>query len=87
VTPLAVVADEIAGDGASGWIAGGLLPVAVIVAMTAGFFLIVRRRLGATTNESVQAVVVLLAVAFTVLTIIGVWFRGEGMALTWPWAP
>jgi hypothetical protein len=28
---------------------------------------------------------VLLAAAFAVLTLIGVWFRGEGMALVWPW--
>ena len=28
----------------------------------------------------------LVAVAFAVLTLIGVWFRGEGMALVWPWA-
>jgi hypothetical protein len=28
---------------------------------------------------------VLLAVAFAVLTLIGVWFRGEGMTLSWPW--
>jgi len=30
---------------------------------------------------------VLLAVAFAVLTLIGVSFRGEGMALVWPWQP
>jgi len=46
-----------------------------------------KRRFNASTNVSVQAVVVLLAVAFAVLTLIGVWFRGEGMALTWPWNP
>ena len=27
----------------------------------------------------------LVAVAFAVLTLIGVCFRGEGMALIWPW--
>ena len=48
--------------------------------MTAAFF-VARRRLGATLNESVQAVAVLLAVAFAILTLTGVWFRGEGMAL------
>jgi hypothetical protein len=44
-----------------------------------------RRRYRASANVIVQAVVVLLAVAFGVLTLVGVLFRGEGMALTWPW--
>jgi len=34
----------------------------------------------------VQALVVLLATAFATLTLIGVLFRGEGMALGWPWS-
>ena len=37
-------------------------------------------------DPAVQAVVVLLAVALLVLTVIGNWFRGEGMTLTWPGA-
>jgi hypothetical protein len=53
--------------------------------VTVGLARFVRRRLGTTTNETVQAAVVLLAVAFAVLTVVGVWFRGEGMTLSWPW--
>jgi quinol-cytochrome oxidoreductase complex cytochrome b subunit len=85
VTPLLVVADEAFGSGAVGWLTGGALPLAAIVAAVIGFAALVKARFCATTNETVQAVVVLLAVAFAVLTLIGVWFRGEGMALTWPW--
>ena len=85
VTPLLVVADEAFGSGAVGWLTGGALPLAAIVAAVIGFAALVKARFSATTNETVQAVVVLLAVAFAVLTLIGVWFRGEGMALTWPW--
>ena len=39
------------------------------------------RRLGLTRNEATQAVVVLAGVAFTVLTVVGILFRGAGMAL------
>ncbi len=85
VTPLLVVADEALGSGAAGWFTGGALPLAAIVAAVIGFAALVKARFGTTTNETVQAVVVLMAVAFAVLTLIGVWFRGEGMALTWPW--
>jgi quinol-cytochrome oxidoreductase complex cytochrome b subunit len=85
VTPLLVILDERFGGGASQWLTGGLVPTAVLVAAAAAFFALVRRRFGATTNESIQALAVLLATAFVVLTLIGVWFRGEGMALSWPW--
>jgi hypothetical protein len=83
-TPLLVVLDELAGTGSAGWLAGGVLPLAAIVAVGWGCFRLARRS-GATGAEAAQAVVVLLGVAFVVLTLIGVWFRGPGMALAWPW--
>jgi quinol-cytochrome oxidoreductase complex cytochrome b subunit len=85
VTPLLVVADEAFGSGAAGWLTGGAVPLVAIVSAVIGFAALVKTRFSTTTNETVQAVVVLLAVAFAVLTLVGVWFRGEGMALTWPW--
>jgi hypothetical protein len=50
-----------------------------------GFRALLIRRFGASKGEVVQAVFVLLLVALAVLTVTGVWFRGPGMALTWPW--
>jgi hypothetical protein len=44
----------------------------------------VKEKFAATNNESIQSVFVLLVVAFIVLTIAGIWFRGKGMALMWP---
>jgi len=85
LTPILVLLDEIAGIGAEGWFTGGLLPTAALAAAILVFATMLRRRFETTTNETVQAVAVLLAAAFAVLTLIGVWFRGEGMALTWPW--
>jgi quinol-cytochrome oxidoreductase complex cytochrome b subunit len=85
VTPVLVLLDERFGSGAAGWFEGGLLPLALLTGAVLGLVSIARKRLGTTTNETVQAAVVLLAVAFAVLTLIGVWFRGEGMELTWPW--
>jgi quinol-cytochrome oxidoreductase complex cytochrome b subunit len=84
-TPVLVLLDERLGSGASGWLTGGLLPTAALAAAAWAFHFIVRSRLGNSTNEAVQALVVLLATAFIVLTVIGIWFRGEGMALSWPW--
>ena len=44
-----------------------------------------RRKGGASRDEAVQGIFVFLTVAFIVLTATGIWFRGEGMALGWPW--
>ncbi len=90
VTPLLVVLDEYWLDlpswlpGVPPGISNGLLPTAVLLAGLVAFHAILRRRLSASRDEAIQASFVLLTVAFVVLTMTGVWFRGPGMALTWP---
>jgi quinol-cytochrome oxidoreductase complex cytochrome b subunit len=90
-TPILVVTDDLFFDFAA-WMPGippvvsnGLLPVTIILGVIAGFYGLMKRKYNATRNETVQAVFVLLLVAFIILTITTVWFRGKGMALTWPW--
>jgi quinol-cytochrome oxidoreductase complex cytochrome b subunit len=85
VTPALVVLDEMLPRSA-GPLARGALPVAALAAALAGLAVLLRRRRHATTNEIAQALAVLLLAALAVLTVIGVWFRGAGMALSWPWA-
>jgi len=90
-TPVLVVADE-ALLGASGAAAGGaalvtrgVLPVAALLAVCVAGFRLLRSRLGATRLEATQALFAFLATAFAVLTLVGIWFRGAGMRLVWPW--
>jgi quinol-cytochrome oxidoreductase complex cytochrome b subunit len=64
----------------------GLLPFSAALGVLVGFSVFARRRYAAEAAERVQAIFVLLAVAFAILTLTGVWFRGEGMALVWPWS-
>jgi hypothetical protein len=66
-------------------ISNGLLPFAVVLVALWGLYVAWRRRSGATRGEALQALFVLLFVTFSVLTATGVWFRGAGMALMWPW--
>jgi len=82
--PLLVLLDEMRAAGPVGWLTGGLLPLAGLSVFVVAFAALIRKRFGTTSAETLQAVVVLLFVAFAVLTAIGIWFRGEGMALTWP---
>jgi quinol-cytochrome oxidoreductase complex cytochrome b subunit len=84
VTAIAVAADALA-SGRSGSITGGLIPFAVAVSLVWGLARIVRRRWSGSRNETIQAVVTAIAISFAVLTMIGVWFRGPGMSLVWPW--
>jgi quinol-cytochrome oxidoreductase complex cytochrome b subunit len=88
VTPAAVVLHEVVSRRwtvGTTWLTGGLLPVAVIGLGGAALVRDARRRFALTRNETVQAAVVLGFVAFAVLTAVGIWFRGPGMSLVWPW--
>jgi len=91
LTPILILLDEWVMKGGRGFsvipsvIGSGLIPLLIILAGIAAFCRILKRRYSATRNESIQAVFALLAATFIVLTLTGVWFRGEGMRLTLPW--
>jgi hypothetical protein len=61
------------------------LPFALMLAVVISFYFLMKRRFQASRNETVQALFIFLMVAFAILTVTGVWFRGAGMALVWPW--
>ncbi|MBT7698335.1 MAG: cytochrome bc complex cytochrome b subunit [Desulfobacterales bacterium] len=90
VTPLAVIYDEFFVDLNSlipqlpEIINTGLFPVFIIIAAITIFYIWIKNRYSASNNETIQAVFILLSVSFVILTITGVWFRGSGMALAWP---
>ena len=85
VTPLLVLVSDRLGDGATGWFAGGVLPLLVMVVMVMLLDLLLARVVGVPRDERRQASVTLFAVGFIVLTVIAQFFRGAGMALGWPW--
>jgi len=66
-------------------ITNGVLPAVLIIIFLFGFYQIMKQKFNAPVEEGVQAVFIFLLVCFIVLTITGVWFRGPGMALIWPW--
>jgi len=91
VTPLLVLVDEWWLD-FPGWlfflptiISNGFLPFTLVLVALIGFFSQMKKRFEATRCETMQATFILLLVSFIVLTVIGIWFRGPGMALMWPW--
>lgn len=91
VTPGLVVLDEVTIDFPAmlptlpTLVSNGLLPLMILLL---GFLLYgaaLKVLFRATRDETRQALFVLLVVGFVILTVIGVAFRGEGMALMWPW--
>jgi quinol-cytochrome oxidoreductase complex cytochrome b subunit len=88
-TPLLVLADEAlllaAPAAGTALVMRGLVPTAALLAACAAGFRLVRRRFGASRLEAAQALFVFLATGFAVLTATGIWFRGPGMRLVWPW--
>ncbi len=89
-TPAGILADEYFID-FSTWadyvpplISNGLIPFAIILAGSTGFYVLIKRKHDAGNNEAIQALFVLFLVAFLILTATGIWFRGPGMKLMLP---
>jgi quinol-cytochrome oxidoreductase complex cytochrome b subunit len=91
ITPIGIIADELVINfktwmpGMPTEISNGLIPFALMLAAVVGFYVEIKKKFSATNNEALQAVFVLFVVAFIILTITCIWFRGSGMALMWPW--
>ena len=91
ITPTIIILDEFVvhvnagSSGLSPALSHGLLPTLLLLLAVIVFYLLVRKKFTAKRNESVQAVFVLLTVAFVVMTVTCALFRGEGMKLMWPW--
>jgi hypothetical protein len=92
VTPLIVLISDFFIDFTAwlpripGFVTGGLLPLTLILAVIVLFYMVVKKAYSASNNEAIQSVFILLLLSFVILTIIGYWFRGPGMALIWPWS-
>jgi quinol-cytochrome oxidoreductase complex cytochrome b subunit len=91
LTPLWILVDEFL-VGPGGWFPGtepaisnGLLPFTALMAAIVAIYMLLKKYFVASKNETVQAIFVFFVVGFAVLTVTGVWFRGAGMALMWPW--
>ncbi len=90
VTPIGIVADEFIIDFAAwlpnipGEISNGLIPFALMLAATILFYKLIKKKFSSNNNEALQSVFVLLVVAFIILTITSIWFRGLNMKLSLP---
>jgi quinol-cytochrome oxidoreductase complex cytochrome b subunit len=90
LTIIAVILDEYFIDfalwmpGLPKLISNGLIPFVIVSLAFSVFYFIFVKRFAPDKNEKVQAVFVFFLTIFIMFTIIGIWFRGEGMKLVWP---
>jgi quinol-cytochrome oxidoreductase complex cytochrome b subunit len=91
-TPAGILLDEYLTDFAA-WmpdlspaISNGLIPFIIILCLSLGTYLVLKRRHSTNKNESVQMIFVFFLTAFIILTITGILFRCSGMRLVWPWS-
>jgi quinol-cytochrome oxidoreductase complex cytochrome b subunit len=90
ITPIGIIANEFVIDfaawlpGLSSVVSNGILPAFFVLSGIIMFYWLMKKKYEATNKEGIQSVFVLLVVAFIILTIVGIWFRGKGMALVWP---
>ena len=90
ITPALIVVDALVvktapwAVGMSPLLRDGILPMLLLSVLTVGVVLFMKKRLGATLNETAQSLFVVMVTALVVLTLAGVFFRGPFMRLAWP---
>ncbi len=67
--------------GVPAFISNGMIPIMILLCLMAGFYFIYLKKIRLSKEELVQAIFVFIIVAFIVLTIIGIFFRGKDMEL------
>ena len=65
-------------------ISNGLIPVVITLLFFSTFYVLSVKRFKPYKNEKVQAAFVFFLTVFILLTVTGIWFRGESMKLVWP---
>ncbi len=63
----------------------GLVPFLILALALWVFLRFTRRRFSLSRAEMIQSVVIVIVASYTVLTLAGIFFRGEGMNPVWPW--
>ncbi|MCX6247395.1 MAG: cytochrome b N-terminal domain-containing protein [Bacteroidetes bacterium] len=76
---------EIMMPGMPAVISNGIIPLLILLLFMTAYYRFCLGPLKLSKPELVQAAFVFIMIAFIVLTVVGVFFRGKDMELTWPW--
>lgn len=67
-----------------GLITTGMIPFLLVAGTIYYFVKYLQRKFTLNRSELIQSIVIIMVTSYTVLTITGIFFRGEGMNLMWP---
>lgn len=91
ITPLVILGDEhifrfrqLSLD-MPGFISQGLIPFVILLLTLGAYLLVLKKIKKASAIEITISMFTVFVVSYCVLTIVGIWFRGPGMLLDWPW--
>lgn len=91
ITPLLVITNEFVPDfetlfpWLNSFVSNGIIPLIILLLIVWYFYKYVSKKYKLTLIELVQTMFVFITTAFVILTLIGIFFRGVDMALTFPW--
>ncbi len=63
----------------------GLIPFTIVTGSIYLFMKYLKRKFSLKRSEYIQSLLIILVISYTVLSLTGIIFRGEGMKLMWPW--
>jgi quinol-cytochrome oxidoreductase complex cytochrome b subunit len=63
----------------------GFIPVAIVIGTLYYFLRLNQRKYALNRSEYLQSAMIILIISYSILTLTGIFFRGEGMTLMWPW--
>jgi len=67
------------------FISNGIIPLVIIMSIVWFYYKFISKKFSLSYLEVVQTMFVFVAASFIILTLIGIFFRGVDMALTFPW--
>jgi len=67
------------------FISNGIIPFVILILIFWFYYKFIKKKYQLSNNESLQTMFILVITSFTILTLIGIFFRGVDMALTLPW--
>jgi quinol-cytochrome oxidoreductase complex cytochrome b subunit len=66
-------------------ITNGLIPFIIVAASIFYFMKYLKAKFVLNRSEYIQSLMIILVISYTVLSLTGILFRGEGMKMMWPW--
>jgi hypothetical protein len=63
----------------------GIVPFLILAGTMVLFLKYIIKKYSLNRSEYIQTIIIILVMSYTVLSLTGIFFRGEGMELIWPW--